>query len=226
MKKIEITCNGNRTVSIDTLQNFQGNLKELRKPELEKLKRQILKHGFSFPVFVWGGDKILDGHQRIFTVRELITEGYMIDDIPVVDIDAKSKKDAAEKLLALNSRYAKITDEGLYEFIDANELDLSEFAGDLNLPEIDMAKFCKGWGEEQQEIPEAENNYASQFGVIVMCESESHQAEVYEMLNGQGYQVMAANNMPTARTKHGAYKEHGKETWKEKDGLRRVWRAL
>jgi len=193
MKKIKITCTGSRSVSIDALKNFQGNLKELRKPELEKLKRQILKHGFSFPVFLWGGDKILDGHQRVFTVKELISEGYSIDDIPVVDIDAATKKEAAEKLLAINSHYAKITDDGLYEFIDANELDLSDFAGDLSLPEIDMEKFMKGWGEEDKNEPGAENNYAAQFGVIVMCESESHQAKVYEMLNGQGYQVKVVN---------------------------------
>jgi len=85
--KIKITCNGSKYLPIGKLKNFQGNLKELRADELEKLKRSILKYGFSFPVFVWQS-WIMDGHQRIFAVKELLKEGHTIGDIPVVEIEA------------------------------------------------------------------------------------------------------------------------------------------
>ena len=152
-KKISITCKGSSTVPLDKLKNFQGNLKTLESTEFEKLKRSILKYGFSFPVFVWR-DQILDGHQRVFVVRSMVDEGYTIGDIPVVEIEAKDRKEAGEKLLALNSHYAKITDEGLYEFLHDMSIDIGEIAGDLELPDIDMDKFISGWNEDIVQIEE------------------------------------------------------------------------
>ena len=102
--KIQITCTGSGVKPIEQLRDFQGGLKTLRPEQLGKLKRSILKYGFTFPVFTWQ-DKILDGHQRLFATKELVKEGYEIDDIPVVEIEAENKKEAGEKLLALNSQY-------------------------------------------------------------------------------------------------------------------------
>jgi len=70
-KKIPITCKGSKSVPLNELQNFQGNLKTLGDGDFKKLRNQILKHGFSFPVFVWG-KQLLDGHQRIFVARSLV----------------------------------------------------------------------------------------------------------------------------------------------------------
>lgn len=147
-KTIKITCKGQKYYPIDKLKNFQGELKELRKDEFEKLKRSILKHGFSFPVFVWG-DFLMDGHQRVFVVGKLLEDGYTIGDIPVVEIDAKNEKEAAEKLLLLNSRYAKITDDGLYEYLNNFELDISELKVDLELPEINLDRFMARYFEDE-----------------------------------------------------------------------------
>lgn len=144
MKEIRITCQGQKYLPIDQLKTFQGNLKELHEDEYEKLKNSILKYGFSFPVFVWQ-DFMLDGHQRIFTVNKLLAEGYTIGDIPVVEIEAENKVCAAEKLLLINSRYAKITDEGLYEFVNEMELDFESLVGDLDLPDFDMDNFIEGY---------------------------------------------------------------------------------
>ena len=150
-KTIKITCKGQKYISIDKLKNFQGNLKELRKDELGKLQRSILKHGFSFPVFVWKNN-MLDGHQRIFATKELLKEGYTISDIPIVEIMASDRSEAAEKLLFLNSRYAKITDDGLYEFLNDFDLDLNDMAGDLEFPDIDFDRFMKGYVEDVDKI--------------------------------------------------------------------------
>lgn len=147
-KEIPITCTGSRYVPFGTLKDFQGKLKDLARDDLDKLKRQILKRGFSFPYYVWR-DFILDGHQRTHALKELLSEGYTIGPVPVVDIEAVSEKEAAEKLLALNSHFGRITYEGLYEFVNLKEVDLSsDLAGDLSLPDIDMDKWLAGYGEE------------------------------------------------------------------------------
>ena len=150
MKKINITCKGSRSIPIDSLLDFQGNLKTLERDEAEKLKRSILKHGFSFPVMVWQDhNSILDGHQGLFCVRELIKQGYGIGDIPIVEIQAATEAEAAEKLLLINSKYAKMTDDGLYEFLNEHSVDISSMAGDLNLPEIDIEKYLAGYVEDK-----------------------------------------------------------------------------
>jgi len=140
MKTINITCKGQKYINIKKLKNFQGNLKKLDADAENKLKNSIIKYGFSFPVFVWK-DNILDGHQRVFATLELLKAGYEVDKIPVVEIDAENKTEAAEKLLMLNSKYGEITDDGLHEFLASNEIDIASMAGELNLTEIDMDAF-------------------------------------------------------------------------------------
>ena len=148
--KIKITCTGSRVISFESLRNFQGNLKSLEKPQFDKLKRSIEKHGFSFPVFVWGDNLILDGHQRLFVVGEMLKSGFSIDPVPVVDIEAKNEKEASEKLLILQGRYGKITEDGLYEFIHNFDLDIREIEKDLELPDIDLSKFMAGYFDQEE----------------------------------------------------------------------------
>jgi len=151
-KKIQITCKGQKYVSISNLKNFQGDLKELSKKEFNKLKKSIIKYGFSFPVFVWN-DLILDGHQRVYVVLEMMKNGYTINDIPIVEIDAENEKEASEKLLLASSGYAKITNEGLYEYLSVKDLDALILKDVLDLPTVDMDKFIAGYiDDEPKEI--------------------------------------------------------------------------
>jgi len=140
--KIEITCKGFATKPINVLQEFQGNLKTLDEESLNKLKRSILRHGFSFPVFVWGNN-LLDGHQRVFATKKLIDEGYSIGDIPVVEIEAKNNTEAGEKVMALNSHYAKMTSDGLLDFLENTDIDIENIADDLELYDIDVSELTE-----------------------------------------------------------------------------------
>jgi len=87
----------------------------------------------------------MDGHQRIFTVNKLLQEGYAIGNIPVVEIEARDKTEAAEKLLVLNSNYAKITEDGLSEFVNEMDLDFGALVDDLELPDFDMDNFFEDY---------------------------------------------------------------------------------
>ncbi|MFH1621317.1 MAG: hypothetical protein ABIB04_04515, partial [Patescibacteria group bacterium] len=99
-----------------------------------------------------------------------------------------------EKLLLLNSRYAKMTDEGLYEFLAEHSVDLFGIKDDLSLPEIDIDKFITGWSHEGGgDNPPPEDNYSAQFGVIVICDNENHQEQVYNFLTEQGYACKVVN---------------------------------
>jgi hypothetical protein len=136
-KEIKIKCKAADGMALDELYEFQGELKTISDDELEKLKKSILKYGFSFPVFVWKS-KVLDGHQRLKAVKQLVSDGYKIKNnkLPVVRIEAKNEKEAAEKLLLINSRYAKIDEGGFQVFSSEFDINLDEMVPLLELPEI------------------------------------------------------------------------------------------
>jgi len=136
---IKITCDSKAALTIDELENFQGKLKSIDEDAFAKLKASILRYGFSFPVFVWG-KKILDGHQRLAAVKQLIGEGYAVsgNKLHVVKIEAENERQAAEKLLLINSRYAKIDQQGFDVFVGDFDIELGELDVFLDIPEIDM----------------------------------------------------------------------------------------
>lgn len=147
-KEILIKCKGTSSIGINQLKDFQGNLKESREPEYEKLKKSIIKNGFRIPIFVWK-DNLLDGHQRIFTIKKMCENGYELKEkIPVVEIEAKDKKEAKKLLLLINSRYAHITEDGLYEYIETNKLNFDDLKLELDLPEIDLDNFSANFYDD------------------------------------------------------------------------------
>lgn len=140
MKSIDITCEYTNLIGIDDLKNFQGDLKTIEPEEMEKLKKSIMKYGFSFPVFVWNGN-ILDGHQRVKAARALLKDGYETEGkkLPVVEINAKDRREAAEKLLLINSRYAKIDQSGFDTFIKDFEIDIEDMSSLLEISDIEIS---------------------------------------------------------------------------------------
>jgi len=167
-KKIPIRCKGNRYLKHSDLRAFQGNLKEMSKKNYEKLRESLLKYGWIAPVFVWQNGEnteILDGHGRLLVLGELLKEGYAIDELPVVDIRAETRKEAAEILLSINSHYQKITEDGFYEFLYEFELNLREL-DHLSLPEINIQKFEEHYLVEELKEPEFEEKEGQ---VTVRC---------------------------------------------------------
>jgi hypothetical protein len=67
-------------------------------------------------------------------------EGYEIPPLPCALIEAKNRKEAAEKILLISSQYGRVTDEGLYEFLSTNELDFGEL--EPNAP-VEPRKFSR-----------------------------------------------------------------------------------
>lgn len=180
-KKIKITCDIKSFVPIDHLVKFQGDLKTIEPEAIEKLKKSIVKYGFSFPIFMWQL-KILDGHQRIEAVISLIKDGYELENnvLPVVPIKAKNEKEAAEKLLLINSRYAKIRQLGFDLFVEEFKLDIIDMGGLLDIPEID---FDSNVSNDADEIIEKEG---LEYKISIDCDDEKHQVLLIEKLEEMG----------------------------------------
>jgi hypothetical protein len=123
-----VTCHAADILPIDALLEFQGELKRISKENLDKLKRSILKHGFTAPIFVWKGvdNHILDGHQRLKALIELRKEGYVIQLLSVVYRDADSEDHAIQKLLYITSQYGEFTTEGVAEFTAGLDIEFED----------------------------------------------------------------------------------------------------
>src|SRR5262249_45628851 len=107
MKTIAIRCTAAVNLRLSDLTPLQGDLKELNEVNFEKLKQSILKHGITFPFFIWEGDgenHILDGTQRDRVLKRMADDGYQVPPLPCALIHAKNRKEAAEKILLISSQ--------------------------------------------------------------------------------------------------------------------------
>lgn len=197
--EIKIRCKGNRNIGYDRLKHFQGHLKEMSKPSALKLKESILRYGWIAPVFVWNGNEILDGHGRLLVLGEMIKEGYTIGDIPVVDIEAKDKQEAAKILLSLNSHYQAITEEGLYEFMHDFELKMEDL--DIcQLADIDLERFEAGYFTDETEegkVPEPPANpkvKAEELWLLdkhrLLCGDSTKQEDAERLMGGRKAELL------------------------------------
>ena len=163
-KQIRVTCRGADSLPIDAIVEFQGALKTITQDNLDKLKRSILRHGFTAPFFVWASadNHLLDGHQRLKALLALRQEGYDMPLLPVVYIDADSEAHAKEKLLYISSQYGEFTSEGFADFTEGLDLSFE----DIRLTD---GEFFTGYDSDDEpgELTEPEPNksLADKFGI-------------------------------------------------------------
>jgi len=164
-----------------------SKLKDIGDHGITKLKNSLKENNFVQPFNVWEDSKgiiwILDGHHREKALTQLEAEGYEIPEtLPANFIDCKDKKEAAKMVLLYSSIYAKITNEGLGEFLDDFDLDLSNLVNEIDLPGLDFGDVMLG-GEES----ETEKQFHSVFEVSIECANETEQEQVYNKIKEQGY---------------------------------------
>jgi hypothetical protein len=136
-------------IDFHELKELQGDLKITTPAKIEKLKNSITKYGIFVPKFVWinkGIYYIEDGHQTIKALTELEKRGYTVHPIPYVEIKADGRKDAGEKLLMINSRFADINPET--SFFKDFDIGL-EFMEEIEIPELELS--FEGLEEEPNE---------------------------------------------------------------------------
>lgn len=193
MKQIEIKCKGADELSIEQLEEFQGELKDLAEEDYERLKSLITKHGFCAPIFIWqndGTNKIMDGHQRLRTVKQMVKDGWACPKLPVDWIYADNEAAAKEILMGFVSQFGIVTSQGLYKFAFDAALSYDVLKLSYNIPNVNMEKF----GQEFYDIPKPESQATFEGGegsewlVIVHCTNEQEQALVFEEMKGKGLQ--------------------------------------
>lgn len=140
----------------------QENFKDMSEDAYLKLKTSIMKNGFVEVFKVWENkNKIycLDGFHRCKVFAELEKEGVEVPlEFTANFIDCKNKKDASKLVLIYSSIYAKVTEEGLYEFQHLQGLDFAKLIDEIEIPNIDMTYFKEGYLEDglPEDIPDVD----------------------------------------------------------------------
>lgn len=100
--------NGLPTIDYKNLVKLQpDSFKSMTDVNRAKLINSLNEFGFFIPMFVWsnkGVNYTIDGHQRMDVLGDMYPDGI---EIPYLKIDAKNKKDAAKKLLAIDGKFGK-----------------------------------------------------------------------------------------------------------------------
>lgn len=143
-KTLRVTCKAHSLANLDALIPFQENLKELDEEGANKLRRSLLKHGISFPFFIWnnnGANYILDGTQRERVLLMMRKEGWEIPMLPVDFVEAKNKKEAREKILLILSQYGKMNEDSFRDFLEESRLAFDKISAMISLPQINIPIF-------------------------------------------------------------------------------------
>ena len=123
----------------------QENFKEWINGGDTKLIESILKFQFVDPFKVWESDGklyCLDGKHRFLDLLEVSELGYNVpDELPATFIKCESIEEAAELVLVYSSAYAKITQQGLFDFVTNFNLDIPSLKDVINIPEFSMERF-------------------------------------------------------------------------------------
>lgn len=123
----------------------------------KKLIESLLKYQFADPFKVWhhnGINYCLDGRHRFLDLKSVAESGHEVPDmLPATFIDCKDMKEAAELVLVYSSAYAKITQQGLLDFVKKFDLDFPDMSSLINIPEFDDIAFIGKLNESEGLMP-------------------------------------------------------------------------
>jgi len=140
----------------------------------------IEEYGFRVPVIAKSDGLVVDGHLRLKAAKKL-----GIKEIPVVLADDLSDTQIRGLRLAINkSAELASWDEDLV-MKELEALSIEDFDIALTGFDLDGLKECPGISGGDEEPPE--DKYQEQYGVIIMCESESDQEKIFNEMTEQGY---------------------------------------
>lgn len=153
----------------------------------EKVAASIKEFGFRQPIVVDSEMVIVAGHTRFYAAKKL-----KLKTVPVhVASDLSPAKAKAYRIADNRTHEEAEWDEELLG-LELGELKEMDFA-DLTLTGFDAAEIEQylhlepsGEGDGAGD-DEPTDNYKEQYGVIVVCENEDQQEEIYAKLTEQGY---------------------------------------
>ena len=172
-------------MKINDLQPLPNNPRKITTKAMDRLKESIQRdpeYMLARPIIADKNGVILGGNQRWRACVELGMDEIPDEWVRRVEWD----EEKARRFSLVDNAPAGM----------AGDWDLDILANDWEVVELEELGFSlkdlKIPGDDGQP-PVAEDNYAQQYGVIVMCDDEAHQESVYNFLAEHGYNCKVVN---------------------------------
>lgn len=157
-----------------------------RKGDVEAIKRSLTIHGIYRPVVVNKGThtgrkmEVLAGNHTVKAARDL---GW--DSIPVNFVDYDD--DQATRVVLVDN---KVSDDATYDInlLTSVLQDLDDLEG-TGYTDDDLDKLLNGLDDGEPKDSEHEEAYSNRFELVVECDSEERQRELYERFIEEGLTV-------------------------------------
>ena len=179
----------------------QENFKEWINDGDTKLIESILKYQFVDPFKVWENEGklfCLDGKHRYLDLLHVIELGHIVpEELPATFVHCENVKEAAELVLVYSSAYARITQQGLFDFVSNFDLDLSSMKEVINIQDFSMERFEQKFdlfdvnNAEEPEVEILDKNIMVKTGDVfqlnghrVICGSFTSEEDVNLLMNG------------------------------------------
>lgn len=162
----------------EELKPYANNAKIHTAEQVEQIKASIAEFGFIDPIAVWKDNEIIEGHGRLLALMEM--DGY--DKVPIIRLDSLTDEQRRAYTL-IHNKLTMNTDFDVelleIELDGISDIDMGEYG--FEIAEIDATEV------DTDVDSQSSFNYKEQYGVIVVCEGEAEQEEVYNKLVADGY---------------------------------------
>lgn len=145
------------------------------------VKASIEKFGFKQPIIVDSNRVIIAGHTRLEAAKSLgMAEVPCIVADDLTDAQVKALRLADNKVAEFSEWEMNLLGGELGELAEISDIDMGDFG-------FDLSEFDNIGMDDEGDNAEKGVNLSDTYQIIVECDSETEQQEIFEKLSGEGY---------------------------------------
>lgn len=174
---------------VSALRGYEKNSRTHTPEQVSKVAASITEFGFTNPILVDENLGVIAGHCRLDAAGKLGLAEVPTIQLPYLSEAQRRALVIADNRLALDAGWDN-------EVLAAELAELSDAGFDLGVvgftdDELNAIAGVEDDSPEPERKPKTTTDfkYQEQFGVIVICDNERHQEEIYERLHSEGLQV-------------------------------------
>lgn len=164
-------------MKISELKEYESNPRLISNEAVDKVAESIKEFGFKVPIIIDENNVIVAGH-----TRKLAAESIGMEEVPVTVADDLTEDQIKAFRLADNkvSEFSEWDFEKLEEEINSIENEFTGFSAE------DIKKMFDD-DEEEESFDDVGDDLEKTMEVIIECDDEKTQQELYERLTEEGY---------------------------------------
>lgn len=162
-------------IKIDNIKPYENNPRTIERA-IDKVAESIKEFGFKVPIIVDKDNVIVAGHTRLEAAKKI-----GLETVPCIKADDLTPEQIKAFRLADN----KVAEFAIWD-MEKLEFELAQIET-INMGYFGFEESENATDEEPEFETEQTFNYEPEFGVIVICQDEEEQKEVFEKLTAKGY---------------------------------------